>query len=203
MSETAMRRGCRGTARSMCHCRRSVSGVGFLTHQAGWSVGSTSSRWCDTNCRTLVARCPTHFTVHIMSETFYLGGEVAGLRDTEPDDALHPALLLVVDVGGEYCRVVVPHEVWPVGRELLPAGQRVHVTGCHRLLSPSFTARGKLPPRCACRPFTISPATNESSAMYRLSKSKLMSALQCAKRLYLEIHQPELAHIDSRTARSI
>ena len=33
--------------------------------------------------------------------------------------------------------------------------------------------------------------------MYRLSKSKLMSASQCAKRLYLEVHQPELAHIDS------
>ena len=33
--------------------------------------------------------------------------------------------------------------------------------------------------------------------MYRLSKSKLMSALQCPKRLYLEIHQPDLAKIDA------
>lgn len=33
--------------------------------------------------------------------------------------------------------------------------------------------------------------------MYRLSKSKLMSALQCPKRLYLEIHQPGLAEIDA------
>jgi hypothetical protein len=31
--------------------------------------------------------------------------------------------------------------------------------------------------------------------MYRLSKSKLMSSLQCAKRLYLEVHQPELADV--------
>jgi Domain of unknown function(DUF2779) len=30
--------------------------------------------------------------------------------------------------------------------------------------------------------------------MYPLSKSKLMSSLQCAKRLFLEVHQPELAH---------
>lgn len=33
--------------------------------------------------------------------------------------------------------------------------------------------------------------------MYRLSKSKLLSALQCPKRLYLEIHQPELVRVDS------
>jgi hypothetical protein len=32
--------------------------------------------------------------------------------------------------------------------------------------------------------------------MYRLSKSKLLSALQCPKRLYLEIHQPDLAQVD-------
>ena len=31
--------------------------------------------------------------------------------------------------------------------------------------------------------------------MYPLSKSKLMSSLQCAKRLFLEVHQPELAHV--------
>jgi hypothetical protein len=31
--------------------------------------------------------------------------------------------------------------------------------------------------------------------MYSLSKSKLMSSLQCAKRLYLEVHQPELADV--------
>jgi uncharacterized protein DUF2779 len=33
--------------------------------------------------------------------------------------------------------------------------------------------------------------------MYRLSKSKLLSALQCPKRLYLEIHQPDLAEVDA------
>ena len=37
--------------------------------------------------------------------------------------------------------------------------------------------------------------------MYRLSKSKLMSALQCPKRLYLEIHQPDLAEIDAGLQR--
>ena len=31
--------------------------------------------------------------------------------------------------------------------------------------------------------------------MYPLSKSKLMSSLQCAKRLFLEVHQPELAYV--------
>src|SRR5437773_12548275 len=32
---------------------------------------------------------------------------------------------------------------------------------------------------------------------YHLSKSKLLSALQCPKRLYLEVHQPELAQVDA------
>jgi hypothetical protein len=31
--------------------------------------------------------------------------------------------------------------------------------------------------------------------MYPLSKSKLMSSLQCAKRLFLEVHRPELAYV--------
>ena len=64
-----------------------------------------------------------------MSETFSMGGEVASLRDTAPNDALHPGFALVVDVGGQYCRIVVPHDVWPVSRELLQVGQWVHVTG--------------------------------------------------------------------------
>ena len=33
--------------------------------------------------------------------------------------------------------------------------------------------------------------------MYRLSKSRLLSGLQCPKRLYLEVHQPTLAHVDA------
>jgi hypothetical protein len=33
--------------------------------------------------------------------------------------------------------------------------------------------------------------------VYRLSKSKLLSALQCPKRLYLEVHQPRLAQVDA------
>lgn len=33
--------------------------------------------------------------------------------------------------------------------------------------------------------------------MYRLSKSRLMSALQCPKRLYLEVHAPQHATVDS------
>src|SRR5436190_14700883 len=32
---------------------------------------------------------------------------------------------------------------------------------------------------------------------YYLSKSKLLSALQCPKRLYLEVHQPELLEVDA------
>ena len=34
---------------------------------------------------------------------------------------------------------------------------------------------------------------------YRLSKSKIISGLQCAKRLYLEIHQPELREDSAHT----
>lgn len=35
------------------------------------------------------------------------------------------------------------------------------------------------------------------SSPYRLSKSKILSGLQCHKRLYLEVHHPELAEMDS------
>lgn len=37
---------------------------------------------------------------------------------------------------------------------------------------------------------------------FRLSKSKLMNYLQCPKRLYLEIHRPELAETSSETERA-
>lgn len=37
---------------------------------------------------------------------------------------------------------------------------------------------------------------------FRLSKSKLMSYLQCPKRLYLEIHRPELAETSSETEQA-
>jgi hypothetical protein len=36
-------------------------------------------------------------------------------------------------------------------------------------------------------------------ATYRLSKSKILSGLQCPKRLYLEVHHPELAEISEAT----
>ena len=38
--------------------------------------------------------------------------------------------------------------------------------------------------------------------MIRLSKSKLMSALQCPKRLFLEIHQPELRERSESSERA-
>jgi len=57
---------------------------------------------------------------------FSLGGVIAGLRDASSDD---PALVLVVEVSAEYCRVVVPPAVWPAARELLEIGQRAAVTG--------------------------------------------------------------------------
>jgi hypothetical protein len=37
--------------------------------------------------------------------------------------------------------------------------------------------------------------------LYRLSKSKLLSGLQCPKRLYLEVHRPELAEVSDETER--
>jgi hypothetical protein len=36
---------------------------------------------------------------------------------------------------------------------------------------------------------------------YRLSKSKILSGLQCPKRLYLEVHNPELAEVSEETER--
>jgi hypothetical protein len=38
--------------------------------------------------------------------------------------------------------------------------------------------------------------------MVRLSKSKLLSFLQCAKRLHMEVHRPELLEIDAATDRA-
>ncbi|MBA3776796.1 MAG: hypothetical protein H0X11_10210 [Betaproteobacteria bacterium] len=37
---------------------------------------------------------------------------------------------------------------------------------------------------------------------YRLSKSKMLSGLQCAKRLYLEIHRPELADMSETSEQA-
>jgi hypothetical protein len=36
-------------------------------------------------------------------------------------------------------------------------------------------------------------------AKYRLSKSKILSGLQCIKRLYLEVHHPELAEVSEQS----
>jgi hypothetical protein len=38
-------------------------------------------------------------------------------------------------------------------------------------------------------------------SQYRLSKSKILSGIQCPKRLYLEVHHPELAVEDEELAR--
>ena len=62
-------------------------------------------------------------------QQFSLGGVIAGVRDTTPSDGLHPALMLVVEVGGEYARIFVPRAVWPPEAELLRVGQWVRVTG--------------------------------------------------------------------------
>ena len=59
---------------------------------------------------------------------FSLGGIIAGLRDTTPRDPMHPALMMVVEVGSEYSRIVVPAAVWPA-RELLEVGHWVAVSG--------------------------------------------------------------------------
>ncbi len=59
--------------------------------------------------------------------TFSLGGVIAGVRETTPEDPIHPALVLIVDVGGDYARIVVPPAVWPSACDLLPIGQRVRV----------------------------------------------------------------------------
>jgi len=39
----------------------------------------------------------------------------------------------------------------------------------------------------------------DKSTIPRLSKSKLLSAWQCPRKLHLEIHRPELAEIDPAT----
>ena len=62
--------------------------------------------------------------------TFSAGGVIVGVRDTTPADPVHPALLLVVHIGGhDFCRVAVPPSVWPAARELLAIGQFVGVEG--------------------------------------------------------------------------
>lgn len=35
-----------------------------------------------------------------------------------------------------------------------------------------------------------------------LSKSRILSGLQCPKRLYLEVNQPNLAQVEARTERT-
>jgi hypothetical protein len=51
------------------------------------------------------------------------------VRDTTPADAVHPAIVVVVQIGDYFSRIVVPPTVWPASRELLGIGQRVGVTG--------------------------------------------------------------------------
>ena len=63
------------------------------------------------------------------SETFSIGGRIVGLRDTTPGEPLHPALMLIVEVGDEYARIVIPPAVWPAPRELLEIGRFVGVSG--------------------------------------------------------------------------
>jgi hypothetical protein len=63
------------------------------------------------------------------AHTFSVGGVIAGLRDTTPDEPRHPALMLVVEVGDQYARIVIPPAVWPAPREFLEIGRFVGVSG--------------------------------------------------------------------------
>jgi hypothetical protein len=72
-----------------------------------------------------VARCNADST----PITFSVGGVIVGVRDTTTADPAHPALLVVVEIGGDFCRIAVPPAVWPAPRELLAIGQFVGVQG--------------------------------------------------------------------------
>lgn len=45
---------------------------------------------------------------------FRLTGVVADLDDTTPDEPGHPALVIILECGDEFARIVVPTTVWPL-----------------------------------------------------------------------------------------
>jgi hypothetical protein len=60
---------------------------------------------------------------------FSLTGSLADVDDTVPGDPDHPAMILILEDGLDFMRVVVPTSAWSGPRELLQAGRRVRVIG--------------------------------------------------------------------------
>ena len=60
---------------------------------------------------------------------FSMGGRIFGVRNTTPLEPVYPALMLVIDVSGNYARIMIPPDVWPAAPELLELGRMVSVRG--------------------------------------------------------------------------
>lgn len=61
--------------------------------------------------------------------SFAFRGTIADIDETIPDEPCHPAIVLVVEVGETFARVIVPQPVLNGTRALLCAARPIHVFG--------------------------------------------------------------------------
>ena len=62
--------------------------------------------------------------------SFRLTGVVADIDDTTPDEPSHPSLVVILESGDDFARIVIPASVWPPEkRELLAVDRPVAVSG--------------------------------------------------------------------------
>jgi len=61
--------------------------------------------------------------------SFAFRGTIADIDETTEDEPCHPAMVLIIEVGDTFSRVVVPESVLDGKRELLCAGRPVEVLG--------------------------------------------------------------------------
>lgn len=61
--------------------------------------------------------------------SFAFRGTVADIDETTEDESCHPAIVLIIEVGDTFSRVVVPESVLNGKRELLCAARPIHVLG--------------------------------------------------------------------------
>jgi len=58
---------------------------------------------------------------------FVLAGTIADVDATVDGEPAHPSLVLIVETGAEFARIVVPPATWSQPRELLQIGRAVRV----------------------------------------------------------------------------
>jgi hypothetical protein len=62
--------------------------------------------------------------------SFRLTGVVADIDDTTPDEPSHPSLVVILESGDDFARIVIPASVWPLEkRDLLAVDRPVAVAG--------------------------------------------------------------------------